>query len=276
MRVGVRPARDRIGRLRDDIDIDELWSRYVDDRGKQDRDRLILHYSALVGFVASRVAAGLPASVEQAELASSGMFGLIDAIEKFEPERGFKFETYAMSRIRGAILDELRSYDWVPRSVRAKARQLEQAFARFEAEHHRAPADAELAGALGLGLDALHTLMTQVSMTGLIALDELVGGDGDDSSTLGDALPTELAGPSEVLAVDEMRFRMAREINELPEREKLVLALYYYEGLTLNEIGSVIGVTESRVCQIHTKAVMHLRTRIEASEREGALSRRGA
>ncbi|MEM9033230.1 MAG: FliA/WhiG family RNA polymerase sigma factor [Actinomycetota bacterium] len=261
--------------MRGDVDIDELWRRYVDDRSKEDRDRLILHYSALVGFVASRVAAGLPASVEQAELASSGMFGLIDAIEKFEPERGFKFETYAMSRIRGAILDELRSYDWVPRSVRAKARQLEQAFTRFEAEHHRAPDDEELAELLGLDLAALHALMTQVSMTGLIALDEIVGNDSDESTTLGDVLPTELAGPSDVLAVEEMRFRMAQEIDELPEREKLVLALYYYEGLTLNEIGGVIGVTESRVCQIHTKAVMHLRTRLEASEREGALPRKG-
>jgi RNA polymerase sigma factor for flagellar operon FliA len=260
--------------VRGEIDVDELWQRYVEHRSKDDRDRLILHYSTLVGFVASRVAAGLPASVEQAELASSGMFGLIDAIEKFEPERGFKFETYAMSRIRGAILDELRSYDWVPRSVRAKARQLEQAFARFEAEHHRAPDDEELAGLLGLDVEGLHTLMTQVSMAGLVALDEIVGSDADDATTLGDILPTDVAGPGDVAAVEEMRFRMAREIDELPEREKLVLALYYYEGLTLNEIGGVIGVTESRVCQIHTKAVMHLRARLEATEREIVLPRR--
>ncbi|MEO1060059.1 MAG: FliA/WhiG family RNA polymerase sigma factor [Actinomycetota bacterium] len=254
--------------MREDIDVDGLWECYVSDRSKDDRDRLILHYSALVGFVASRLAAGLPSSVEQAELASSGMFGLIDAIEKFEPERGFKFETYAMSRIRGAILDELRSYDWVPRSVRAKARQLEQAFARFESEHHRAPSDEELADALGLDLDALQALMTQVSMTGVIALDELVGSDSDDATALVDVLPSKVDGPSDVLAVEELRHRMAREIDQLPEREKLVLALYYYEGLTLNEIGGVIGVTESRVCQIHTKAVMHLKSRLEASERD--------
>ncbi len=261
--------------MREDIDVDGLWERYVTDRSKDDRDRLILHYSALVGFVASRLAAGLPSSVEQAELASSGMFGLIDAIEKFEPHRGFKFETYAMSRIRGAILDELRSYDWVPRSVRAKARQLEQAFSRFESEHHRAPSDEELAELLGLDLDALQTLMTQVSMTGVVALDELVGSDSDDSTALVDVLPAKVDGPSDVLAVEELRHRMAGEIDQLPEREKLVLALYYYEGLTLNEIGGVIGVTESRVCQIHTKAVMHLKARMEATEREvGGLPRR--
>ena len=254
--------------MREDIDVDGLWERYVADRSKDDRDRLILHYSTLVGFVASRLAAGLPSSVEQAELASSGMFGLIDAIEKFEPQRGFKFETYAMSRIRGAILDELRSYDWVPRSVRAKARQLEQAFARFESEHHRAPTDDELADLLGLDLDALQTLMTQVSMTGVVALDEMVGSDSEDSTALVDVLPARVDGPSDVLAVEELRHRMAGEIDQLPEREKLVLALYYYEGLTLNEIGTVHGDTERRVCQNHPTAVMHLKARMEATERD--------
>ena len=256
--------------MRDPVDdIDRLWAEYEVARSQKTRDRLILHYAPLVKFVASRLAAGLPQSVEEAELVSNGMFGLIDAITKFEPERGYKFETYAMARIKGAILDELRSYDWVPRSVRSKARQLERAYLRLEARLHRAPTDTELADELGLPEVQLQAMMGQVSMVGVMALDEtLAGGDAGEAITLGDTLADRRAGPLDVFESEETRHLMAGLIDDLPEREKLVLTLYYYEGLTLAEIGSVIDVTESRVCQIHTKAVLHLKTKLAAAERD--------
>ena len=202
---------------------------------------------------------------------SYGIFGLIDAIEKFDLERGFKFETYAIARIKGTILDELRSIDWVPRSVRAKARALEKAYSKLEGELHRTPTDAELADELDLTEDQLQTTLGQISFTGLVALDEMLsGGDRGESATLGDTLPDAGVGPVAAYEVEEMRHILADAINRLPEREKIVLTLYYYEGLTLAEIGSILGVTESRVCQIHTKAVIQLRARIAASEREPA------
>jgi RNA polymerase sigma factor FliA len=251
-----------------DIDIDALWRRYREFAEPIDRDRLILNYASLVKFVASRVAAGLPQSVETNELVSNGMFGLMDAIEKFEPERGFKFETYAMARIRGSILDSLRATDWVPRSVRTKARQLERSYSRFEARFHRAPTEAELAEDLGLTVEQVQAMMKQVANSGLIALDETVGSDRSETITLGDTVAGGDAGPTEVFEQEELRQTMAREINELPEREKLVLALYYYGGMNLGDIGAVLGVTESRICQIHTKAVLHLKARLAAVDRD--------
>jgi RNA polymerase sigma factor for flagellar operon FliA len=250
-------------------DIDSLWREYKRAATRELRDQLIVHYSPLVKYVAGRVATGLPQNVDQADLVSYGIFGLIDAIDKFEPDRGFKFETYAIARIKGNILDELRSVDWVPRSVRAKARSLEKAYATLEAKLHRTPTEAELAKELDLTEDQLQTTLGQISFTGLVALDEMLsGGDRGDSMTLGDTLSDGGVGPVAAYEVEEMRQTLADAINRLPERERMVLSLYYYEGLTLNEIGSILGVTESRVCQIHTKAVIQLRVRITASERE--------
>ena len=255
----------------DDTDIDRLWADYKAGPSSGARDALIVHYSPLVKYVAGRVAVGLPQNVEQADLASYGMFGLIDAIEKFEPERGFKFETYAISRIKGAILDELRSMDWVPRSVRAKARQIEKAYAKIEANEHRPPTDAELAEELEWSDEQLQTALTQISHVGLAALDEVLTGERGDSVTLGDTIAdTSAHGPMGAFEVAETRQLLGQAINTLPEREKIVLTLYYYENLTLQEIGRVLGVTESRVCQIHTKAVLHLRSRFTALESETA------
>ncbi len=257
---------------REATDIDKLWQDYFANRGQKERDRLILNYAPLVKFVAGRVGAGLPQNVEQAELMSNGMFGLIDAISKFDPDMGCKFETYGIRRIKGAILDELRAYDWVPRSVRSKARMLERAFMRFEAEHHRAPTDAEVAESLGVTVQQVQQMMAQVSSAGLVALDETVGSghDRSETTTLADVLPTSTDGPTDVLDREEMRQGLVELINKLPAREKLVLTLYYYEGLTLCEIGDVLQVTESRICQIHTKAVLHLKSRLAAVGRHGA------
>jgi RNA polymerase sigma factor FliA len=254
----------------DGAHIERLWSEFKATDDQKLRDQLILHYSPLVKYVAGRVAVGLPQNVEQADLVSYGVFGLIDAIEKFEPARGFKFETYAISRIKGAILDELRSIDWVPRSVRAKARAVENAFSKLESELHRAPSDAELADELDVTEDQLQATLSQISFVGLAALDETLslGGGDRDAFTLGDTIADHREGPVDAFEVEEMRSLLAESINRMPEREKIVLTLYYYEGLTLAEIGQVLAVTESRVCQIHTKAVLQLRSRIAASQRE--------
>ena len=255
-----------------DPEIARLWAEYKETGRRELRDQLIVHYSPLVKYVAGRVAVGLPQNVEQADLVSYGIFGLIDAIEKFDLERGFKFETYAIARIKGNILDELRSIDWVPRSVRAKARALEKAYSKLEGTLHRTPNDNELAQELDVTEDQLQTTLSQISFVGLVALDEMlsVSGDRGESVTLGDTIADTGEGPVAAYEVEEMRHILADAINRLPEREKIVLTLYYYEGLTLAEIGQVLGVTESRVCQIHTKAVLQLRSRIAASEREPA------
>ncbi len=250
-------------------DTKELWADYTATRAREVRDKLIIQYSPLVKYVAGRVGVGLPRNVEQSDLVSFGVFGLIDAIEKFDPARGYKFETYAIARIKGAILDELRSIDWVPRSVRSKARSLERAMAKLEAQHHRAPTDEEVAEEMGISEQQLQTTLGQISFVGVAALDEMLsGGDRGETVTLGDTVADSGEGPMGVYEIEEMRQILATSINRMAEREKVVLTLYYYEGLTLAEIGRVLGVTESRVCQIHTKAVLQLRSRIAAAERE--------
>src|SRR5688500_14901032 len=188
---------ERRGAVDDASVIEELWQEYKQSGRRDLRDRLILHYSPLVKYVAGRVAVGLPQNVEQADLVSYGIFGLIDAIEKFDLERGYKFETYAIARIKGAILDELRSIDWVPRSVRAKARSLEKAYAKLEADLHRTPTDEELAAELGMTEDQLATTLSQISFVGLVALDEMlsVGGDRGESVSLGDTIADSGEGP---------------------------------------------------------------------------------
>lgn len=249
---------------------DRLWAAYKATGDRQARDALILHYGPLVRFVAGRVSAGLPHSVEQADVESYGVFGLIDAIDKFDPGRSIKFETYAVARVKGAIIDELRSIDWVPRSVRAKAKAVERAYAKLETDLGRTPTDAELAGEMGLSEDELRQVFAQVSFTGLAALDETVAGGSErtELTTLGDTIADREPGPMAVLEGEDSKRTLAQAINALAEREKLVLTLYYYEGLTLAEIGEVLGVTESRVCQIHTRAVTRLRTKLAEPEHE--------
>lgn len=250
-------------------DIDRLWSQYKQNGSQRARDQLIVHFSPLVKYVAGRVAVGLPQNVDQADLVSYGLFGLIDAIDKFDLSRGFKFETYAISRIKGNILDELRAIDWVPRSVRAKARQIERAYAKLESELHRTPSEEELATELDMTMEQLRSSLSKISFVGVAALDEVVGGsDREGRSTLGDSVPTGDLGPGDLFEDRETRAILAESIGRLPDREKTVLTLYYYEGLTLAKIGEILGVTESRVCQIHTKAILQLRSRMQAAERE--------
>jgi RNA polymerase sigma factor for flagellar operon FliA len=218
-------------------DMRSLWVEYRRTGDKQLRDRLILTYAPLVKYVAGRLGSGLPAHVDDDDLVSYGLLGLIGAIERFDPEREIKFETYALGRIKGAIIDELRSLDWVPRSIRARAREIERAIA--------------------------ENLM-EISRTSIAALDELwTVSAGGDQVALIDTIE-DPTGPSPTTALDETELReaMADAIARLPEREKLVVTLYYYEELTLREIGEVLGVTESRVSQLHTKAILRLKARL--------------
>ena len=246
----------------------ELWAEFKQSASPSARERLILHYAPLVKYVASRVATGLPATVEQADLVSYGMFGLIDGLEKFEPARGNKFETYAIPRIKGAIIDELRAMDWVPRSVRFKAREIEKAYADLESILKRAPTERELAERLGVSLPELHDVINQISFVSVLALDELlsVGADRGEQVSLLDTLADRSVDPTTGLEGQETRGLLAAAINSLSEREKIVVTLYYFEGLTLAEIGDILGVTESRVCQIHTKAVGQLRLQLVETE----------
>ncbi len=250
-------------------EVTELWVAYKATGERVHRDALILHYASLVTAVAGRVGMRLPATVEQADLVSYGMFGLIDAIEKYQLDRSVKFESYASSRIRGAIIDELRAMDWVPRSVRTKARSLDRAFAELEATLHRAPNEAELAAHLGVPVSDLRAVCSQLSTSNLAALDELLGGeDRAGGVSLGDTLCDDrIMDPAGTLADAETAHLLSRAIEQLGERERIVVVLYYYEGMTLAEIGRVLGVTESRISQMHTAAMTRLRTRLTEAER---------
>jgi RNA polymerase sigma factor for flagellar operon FliA len=245
------------------VEIRDLWRRYRDDGDERARERLVVAYAPLVKYVASRLAAGLPSHVEEADLVSYGLGGLIGAIERYEPERQIKFETYALARIRGAIIDELRSLDWVPRSVRTRARELEKAHSKLEHELGRTPTDGELAERLGITEPELQGSLLEIANSSILALDELWSDSAGEAVALRDTISDpDAPDPERELDSADVRQQLAEAIEVLPEREKLVIALYYYRGLTLREIGEVLDVTESRVSQLHTKAVLRLRSRL--------------
>jgi len=247
-------------------DVEGLWASYKDAGLRETRDQLILHYSPLVKYVAGRMGAGLPAHVDEADLISYGLGGLIAAIERFDPSREIKFETYAIMRIKGAIIDELRAMDWVPRSVRARAREVERANAKLEHTLQRAPTDKEIAAEMKVSVEELNDSLLAISHSSMVALDELWStsdSSGDQVSLMDTLEDTTAPDPAKALDVGDLKDRIADSIATLPEREKLVIALYYYENLTLREIGEVLGVTESRVSQLHTKAVLRLRSRMQ-------------
>jgi len=245
-----------------------LWLEFRKTRDQGIRDRLILTYAPLVKYVAGRLGSGLPAHVDEGDLVSYGLLGLIGAIERYDPERDVKFETYAIARIKGAIIDELRAMDWVPRSIRARARHIERAIGELEAKLHRAPTDDEISTKLGVTPDELEESLTEISRSSIAALDELwtISSMGGDQVALIDTIEdTQGPEPQAALAQTELKEALGESIARLPEREKLVVTLYYYEELTLREIGEVLGVTESRVSQLHTKAILRLKARLAGS-----------
>jgi RNA polymerase sigma factor for flagellar operon FliA len=252
------------------IELKDLWRRYKSSGDERARERLVVAYSPLVKYVSGRMASGLPAHVDEADLISYGLVGLISAISRFEPEREIKFETYAITRIKGAIIDELRSLDWVPRSVRARARAIEKANAKLEHKLQRAPSDEEMAIELEMTVQEFQDALLQISNSTVAALDELwtvSDASGDQVSLLDTLQDPDAPDPAAVMDQTDLKDRVADAIARLPEREKLVIALYYYENLTLREIGEVLGVTESRISQLHTKAVLRLRGRLTDEDR---------
>ncbi len=256
-------------------DLAETWRRYKEHNDMAARDQLILAYSPLVKYVAGRMGSNLPAHVDDGDLVSYGLLGLIGAIERFDLSRNIKFETYAVSRIRGSIIDELRALDWVPRSVRSWARKVEAAITRLENELMRAPTDEEIAASLDLAVENFLDIVNQISSSGMVALDEFWNASqgGQDRLNLIDTIEdTDAIEPAQAYRVQALKETLAAAIQRLPERERIVIGLYYYEGFTLKEIGEVLGVTESRVSQLHTKAILHLRGRIKEDIDLGALA----
>ena len=233
--------------------VEELWQGYKATGDLELRNRLVVQYSPLVKYVAGRVRSGLPQSVEQNDLISEGVIGLIDAIDRFEPERGLQFQTYAVPRIRGAMVDSLRSSDWVPRSLREKKRDIERAQATLETKLGRTPSDGEVAAELGIAVAELREAYRKVSYTNVASIDELGLGD--------ELVPTAPDGSSD----SDMGPELLEAVHQLAERDQIIVALYYFEGLTLAEIGQVLGVTESRVSQLHTRVTMTLKTKLSLS-----------
>ncbi len=253
-----------------DMNEEKLWPLYHSSRDPAIRNQLIKRYAPLVRYVAGKVAAGLPSSVEFDDLVGYGVFGLFDAIEKFDPNKNVKFKTYAVTRIRGAIFDELRVMDWVPRSVRQKAREIEEVVMVLEARLGRPASDQEIAHAMGVSDDEFNRIMVRISGTAVLSLSDVwYTGSESDRICIGESIESPaVLNPECAVEREDIRRVVAQAINELPEKEKKVLILYYYEDLTLREIGQVLNVTESRISQLHTKAIIRLRAKL-TSYRKG-------
>jgi RNA polymerase sigma factor for flagellar operon FliA len=230
------------------------------------REQIVLEHTRLIQYIVSRIAVRLPSHVDLEDLHNTGVIGLMDAVEKYDPGKDCKFKTYAEFRIRGAILDQLRSLDWVPRSVRQKSRQLEQAYIEAEQELGRPATEAEIAARMGLRPDEFHHLVNQTRGISMVALDDLRGSSQESDQPLpsGNLEDVNAEDPFNSLKSRELTSTLAGGIAALPEKERLVITLYYYEDLNLKEIGGILGITESRVCQIHSKAVSRLRGRMRS------------
>lgn len=248
----------------DNMSEDELWKLYKKDKDTKLREYFIIKYASMVRYVAGRIAIGMPSSVEFDDLVGYGVFGLLDAIEKYDSGKKVKFSTYAVSRIRGAIFDELRSIDWVPRSIRQKAREIEETIANIEGKLGRSATSEEIASGMNMNIEDYNQLLVKVSSTTLLSLaDTRYKNDGSDKLSLGDSLEAPSSMNPDVEAERKAIKQIVMDaIYQLPEREQKVLIMYYYENMTLREIGEVLQVTESRVSQIHSSASAHLRAKL--------------
>lgn len=247
----------------------KLWADYKKTKDPAIREWFIKQYAPLVRYVAGKVAIGLPQNVDFEDLVGYGVFGLIDAIDKFDPDKHVKFKTYAVTRIRGAIIDELRNTDWVPRSVRQKSREVENAIAELEAKMGRAPTDKEIAEYLNLSEDDFNEVIQKISVTTILSLDDVwYTGDDHDKVSIIDSIESHPnQAPDYEVEREEIKRVILEALKELPEKEQKVLVLYYYEDLTLKEIGQVLDVTESRVSQLHTKAITRLRAKLTSHKK---------
>ncbi len=245
--------------------IESLWKEYRETKSKVAKDKLLVEYAHLVKYIGNRIAINLPATIVRDDVVSSGIIGLIKAVETFEPERGFKFETFAGHKIRGAILDELRALDWVPRSIRQKSKDLQKVYTRLENELGRLPYDDEVCTEMGITMGEFEKLLSDVAPTTILSLEEKMPDRGSDSKqiTLIDTIEDPGSeNPFKQFSFTEVKTILKETIENLPEKEKLVVALYHYEELTLKEIGAVLDISESRVSQIHSKAILKLRSKL--------------
>ena len=243
--------------------IEKVWKEYKKSKSNELKDKIILYYSPLVKYVAGRISASMPSNIEMADLTAYGMFGLIDAVDKFDTSRKIKFQTYAITRVKGAIIDELRAVDWVPRSIRQAGRELEQSNQALQVKLRRAPSDDEIAKHMDVSIEKLFEIYDKLSSSSMMALDELkiFEGPSDGRLPLIDVIEDGRSeDPSEAIERKELQNALKKAIAKLPEREKIIVTLYYYEGLTLKEIGEVLGITESRVSQLRTKATLYLKS----------------
>ena len=250
--------------VNDEKEEDRLWEEYRKTKSQALRDAFIRQYMPLVKYVAGKVSVGMPGSVEFDDLVGFGQFGLLDAIEKYDPSKNVKFKTYAVTRIRGAIFDELRQIDWVPRSVRQKSREIEDAINTLESRLGRTASDAEIAESLGVSEDDYHRIIMKVSGTSVLSLND-VWHNGDDATntSIGDSIESPSSmNPDAIVEREEIKKVIVQAINELPEKEKMVIVLYYHEDLTFKEIGQVLNVSESRISQLHTKANLRMRAKL--------------
>lgn len=241
--------------------------KYKDTRrvNKRTKEKLIIEYAPLIKFIAQKIAVRLPSNIEFDDLVSSGVIGLMDAIDKYDPTRDNKFKTYAEFRIRGAILDELRAQDWVPRSVREKAKQLERCHVRLEQSLRRVPTEDELIAALQMSKDEYYDLLNQVKSVSILSLDEAGSFNSSDRKSILSLIEScKIPSPLTQLNMKSVKEVVTNAIESLPERQRLVLSLYYYEDLNLKEIGDVLDVTESRVSQLHTQAILWLRRKLKS------------
>ena len=242
--------------------LSELWNEFKSTGSDRARDALIVHYAPLVKYVAARLSIGLPSSVDQEDLASAGIVGLMEAVSKFEPGRGYKFESYAAARIRGAIIDDLRTQDFVPRSVRRQARKVEAVLSKLQAQLNRTPSDEEVAEEMGVTVRRLRSIYSRISSVMFVSLDRLlmVGDQAGGLSLVDTLVDTKAEDPVTSLEERELRQFLASAIAKLPERERTALTLYYYEGLNLAEISAVVGVSQARVSQMNAKSVLQIRS----------------
>lgn len=238
----------------------DLWKQYNETKNPVIRERLIIEYSPLVKYVAGRLSIYFGSHVEYDDLVSFGVFGLIDAIDKFDLSKGVKFETYASLRIRGSIIDSIREMDWVPRSLRQKSKDLEKVYFEVENELGHAASDKEIADKLGITVDDLSKLLNEVNVSTMMSLDEFLEQNYEIGIESNNVLKDGI--PENYIEVNELKETLADAINKLPDKEKMVVSLYYYEELTLKEISTIMGVSESRVSQLHTKAILRLRGKL--------------
>ncbi|MBF0498633.1 MAG: RNA polymerase sigma factor WhiG [Candidatus Riflebacteria bacterium] len=254
-------AKKKAAKEQDEED-QKLWVHYKNTHDQRIKDTLIMKYASFVKYVAGRIAVNLPSNVEFDDLVSYGILGLIDAIDKYDPCRAVKFKTYAKTRIRGAIFDELRVLDWTPRSIRQKARKLEKAYAKLEGKLGRDATDEEIAEYLKIDISELHKLFDETKKSLLLSLDEIFYDDEEGSSRFDFVENQKSDNPQLKIEESEAKKILAEAIGKLNDRERLVITLYYYEDLTSKEIGKILGVSDSRVSQLHTKAILRLRGRL--------------